>query len=235
MTDTISNDLSWLKHHIILLAIVIILVIGSVYGIESIIAKHDAAISSKDQTILQQQTAQTNMLAEKLQQDEQITAQQNAQLMAMNAQLSSYISKRDKETAIVVQKDATLSAVEAAQKIAEQTKAQPGEVVAQGDNVQLDLSVSRTVAANQDELPAVKADLADTQKQLTSETILYNNSQNDVYDQTELINAMKTQAADADKACKAEISTVKAKARKSKIKWFFIGLVTGVVGGHYIP
>jgi hypothetical protein len=230
----IITDLNYLKHHIILLIIVIILVIGSVYGIESIIAKHDAANSAKADAVLQQQTAQTNLLAQKLQQDELATAQQNAQLMAMNAQLSSYITQRDKAVAVVIQKDTTLSAVEAAQKIAMQTNAKPGEVIAQGDNVQMDLSVSRTVVANQDQLPVVQADLADTQKQLTSETTLYNGSQGSLYDTHQLIDAMKIQATDADNKCKADIKTAKAVARKSKLKWFSVGYVLGLVSAHFI-
>lgn len=234
MTDTISNDLSWLKHHIVLLVIVIVLVGASVYGIESIIARHDAVSSAKADIVLQQQTAQTNLLATKLQQDEQLSAQQNAQLMAMNAQLSSYITQRDKAAAIIVQKDATLSALEAAQKITVQTKAQPGEVVVQGDTVQMDLSVSRTVVANQDQLPVVQADLTDAKTEIRQGETVIENLQTVVLDGRNTIDSMKTQAVDADRACKAEVATVKAQARKSKLKWFLTGLITGIIGGRYI-
>ena len=233
--STVVKDITWLKTHLILLVIVIGLVIGSVYGIDSIIAKHDAANSAKDNVILQQQTAQTNLLAAKLQQDETVSAQQTAQLLAMNAQLTSYITQRDKALVPVLQKDTTLSAVDAAQKIAVQTKAQPGEVVAQGDTVQMDLSVSRTVVANQDQLPVVQADLADAKTEVRQGETVIEGLQTVVSDGRNTIDSMKQQAADADRACKAEVSTVKAQARKSKIKWFFIGLVTGIVGGHYIP
>lgn len=229
----INTDLNWLKHHIILLTIVIVLVGASVYGIESIIAKHDAATNSKWQVINQQNITQVQSLSDKIAANEALQAKQNAQETAIIAQLAVAISQRDKAVQVVIQKDATLSAVDAAQKIAQQTKAQPGEVVAQGDTVQLDLSVSRTVAANQDELPVVKADLSDVQKQLVSETKLYDNSQSTISDKTDLIAAMKTQEASADAACKAEIKSVKAEARKGKLKWFSIGYVLGLVSAHF--
>lgn len=234
MTDTITNDFSWLKNHIILLVIVVFLVIGLVYSIDSIIARHDAANSAQANVVLQQQTAQTNLLAAKLQQDETVSAQQTAQLLAMNAQLTSYITQRDKAIIPVLQKDTTLSAVDAAQKIAVQTKATSGEVIPQNDTVIVDLPVARNIVASLDQLPVTQADLSDTQKQLSSEIAIASNLQNNVTDGQKLIDSMRTQATDADKSCKAEIAVVKVQARKSKIKWFFAGVVAGLLGGRYI-
>lgn len=53
--------------------------------------------------------------------------------------------------------------------------------------------------------------------------------------QTQQITGLNTQIQDQDKACKAEVTSIKASARTSKIKWFFRGvgvgalLVTGLV------
>ena len=237
MTDVptvVKNDLTWLKTHAILVIIVVFLSLGAVYGIESIIAKHDAENAARWNNILHVQQAQTQAISDKLTADEKNWTQQNAQQEAVITQLTTLISQRDKNTAAQVQKDATLSAAEAAQKITQQTKAQPGEVSAQQDNVVLDLSVSRTVAAGLDQLPTVQADLSDTKKQLTSETTIATNLQNNVNEQQSLIDSMKKQADAADKSCKADITLVKAQARKSKIKWFLIGVVTGIIGSHYL-
>lgn len=220
---SLANELSWFKHHIILLAVVVVLVIGSVYGIESVIAKARSEESSKWQAISQAQTEQVKTLSDKLTVDESIRAQENAQQNAILVQLATAISQRDKAVAVQIQKDATLDAAGAAQKITQQTKAQPGEVVAQGNNVQMDLSVSRIVASNQDLLPAVQLDLTDTKKQLVSETTIANNYQSDVVQEADLVTSMKVQEASADKACKSEISNVKAQARKSKIKYLLFG------------
>ena len=237
MTDvptTIKTDLSWLKTHVILVIIVVVLSIGGVYAVESIIAKHDAENDAKWKTILQAQTAQTQLIQDKLTADEKNWTQANAQQETVITNLATLISQRDKTTTVQVQKDATLSASEAAQKITQQTKAQPGEISAQQDNVVLDLSVSRTVAAGLDQLPTVQADLSDTKKQLISETTIADNLQQNVNEQQSLIDSMKKESDAADKSCKASITLVKAQARKSKIKWFFIGVVVGIIGGHYI-
>lgn len=233
ITTTVKNDFSYIKHHIILLAVVVVLAFGAIYGIESIIASHDATSSTQWKAILQAQTAQTQVIANKLTIDEQTWTQQNAAQQAVIAQLASSIIQRDKATTVQVQHDATLSAVEAAQRIASQTKSQPGEVLAQGGNVQLDLPISRVVVASLDQLPAIQADLIDTRKQLVSETTVATNLQNNVDEQSTLIAVMKTQAIDADKSCKADIATVKAQARKSKLRWFGVGVIIGVIGAHF--
>ena len=40
--------------------------------------------------------------------------------------------------------------------------------------------------------------------------------------------------SDDDKACKAEVASVKADARKGKVKWFKIGYVAGLVSGLWL-
>lgn len=230
----ITSDLNWLKTHVILIFIVIALSLGTVYGVETLIAKHDAASADKWQAILTAQTAQTKAFADQLNADEKNWSQQNTQQEAIISQLAVAISQRDKTTAIQIQKDATLSATDAAQRISEQTKAKLGEVTAQGNNIQLDLSVSRTVVAGLDQIPALTADLVDTQKQLVSETTIADNLQSNLTEEKSLIESMKLESQDADKSCKAEISSLKADSRKGKLKWFWIGVVVGFVGARVL-
>lgn len=231
---TFTEDITWLKTHLLLLIIVVLLAFGSLYGIESIIAKHDTANSDQWKAILQAQTIQTQSIADKLAADEKTWAQQTAAQQAIISQLASSIVQRNNVLAGRIKQDSTLSATEAAQRISQLTAAQPGEVTAQGDTVQLDLSVSRTVTTDLDRLPVVQADLTDTQKQLSAQTVITTVLQSDIDDKQKLIDAMKTEAVDADKSCKAEITSVKASARKSKLKWFGIGFLIGLVSAHFI-
>jgi DNA mismatch repair ATPase MutL len=48
------------------------------------------------------------------------------------------------------------------------------------------------------------------------------------------ISALNLQITDDDKACKAEVASVKADARKGKVKWFKIGYVAGLVSGLWL-
>lgn len=231
---TLTEDMGWVKGHAILIFVVVGLSIAGIYTVENIISKHDDATNARWQAINQAQIAQVQTLSDRIAADEKERAQENAQQTAILANLATTIAQRDKTTAVVVQKDATLSASEAAQKIAQQTKAKPGEVVPQTDNVLVDLPMARVIAANLDQLPAIQADLSDTQKQLVSETTIATNLQGSIADKQKLIDAMNVAKNDADKACQANIASVKASARKSKWRWFGIGYVLGLASAHFI-
>jgi hypothetical protein len=196
--------------------------------------EHDKRLADASAQQVKTDQTQTQSIVDKLAADEKTWFQQNAAQQAVIVQLTNSIVQRDKTTATQIQHDATLSAVDAAQRIALQTRAQVGEVVAQNDNVILDLTTSRAVVASLDQLPTVQADLADTQKQLASETAVAANLQNNISGQEALIAAMKTQATDADKSCKVNISLLKAQARRNKFRWFGAGYVLGLVSAHFI-
>lgn len=230
ITSTLAKDYAWVIHHLLSLAIVGVLVIGGVYGTESLIAKHDVQNSAKYEAILATQTQQTQTLQKQLSTDEANWAQVEAQLLAQNAQLTKQITARNQAVAIQVQTDATLSATDAAARLTTQTHAAPGEVLASGNDVTIDLPITRAIVSDLDQLPVVQADLTDTKTQLANETVVATNAQTDAIDAKKVIAAQVTQMADADKACKADIATVKAQARKSKWKYLLFGgaIVEGV-------
>ena len=234
VTSTLLKDWHWLTQHLVALAIVVGLAFGGVYFVENLIAKHDAQNSAQYATILALQTQQTQTLQKQLSTDEANWAQVEAQLLAQNAQLTKQITARNQVTAAQVQTDASLSAQDSATRIAAQTHASAGEVTAQGNDVILDLPITRVVVASLDQLPAVESDLADTTKQLANETTVAANAQSDVADAKKVIASQTTQLADADKSCKAQIAVVNAKARRGKLKAFFIGAATvlGLWAGH---
>jgi hypothetical protein len=216
----ITNDLVWLKTHVILLIIVIVLTFGGVYGVESIIAKHDASNAAALNAI-------QKSLTDKLNADEKRWDDQNSAQQTLITNLSNAITQRDKTLADVIQKDATLTATQSATKIADATKAKAGEVTSSGDTVTVDLPIARTITTNLDQLPVLQQDLVDTKQQLASETIIADNRQ-------ELIDEMKKNEVAADNTCKANISNVKAQARKSKLKFFALGYLLGIVSAHFI-
>ena len=234
LNSTLTRDWAWLKAHLLGVAVIAVLVIGSVYGIESLVAAHDSATALHYNQILALQTQQTQTLQKQLSTDEANWAQVEAQLLAQNAQLTKQISQRNQAAAVQVQADASLSAQDSATRIAAQTHASVGEVTAQGNDVTLDLPITRVVVASLDQLPAVESDLADTTKQLANETTVAANAQSDVADAKKVIASQTTQLADADKSCKSQIAVVNAKARRGKLKAFFIGAATvlGLWAGH---
>lgn len=216
----ILSDLNYLKHHIILLIIVVGLAFGGIYGVESLVANHDIATQSKYELILKQQEQQTSTLEANWQVVE-------SQLLTQNSRLTQEMASANKNLAVQIQKNATLTAQEAAKQIQISTGSQPAEVTANGDNVVLDLLTARKVSDALVTLPVVQTELVDTTQQLKNTQTILTNTQADVVQQKQLV-------ADEITSCKAQIAVVKAQARKSKFKWFITGVVTGFIGKRLI-
>lgn len=232
--STIMHDLSWMKSHLLLVALIVILVFGTVYGIESLIAKHDSARESKDTQILTLITAQTTDLKARMTQDESAASIRDAQYAATIAQLSGAIGRQNQALVQQIKVNATLTASQTAQAISQKTQAQPGEVSAQGDNVLLALPVARTINSDLDKLSTTLVQLDEKQKQLDAQTGLTTDAILDSVNGKKVITSLETQMAQADKVCKDTISTVKAQARKSKLKWFGIGYLLGLGSARFL-
>lgn len=224
---TVKNDLTWVKGHIFLLVVVMILVFVGVFGILNVLEKHDKERATELQQILAAQTQQTQILTTKLTQDEANWSVENAANRQLISTLAQSITKRDSALANQAKTNATLSAEAASQRLTQQTAAGPGEIAAQGDTVTMDLPVTRQVVQLLDTLPVVQADLADTQKQLGAETVVATNLQANLTEQKDLVGSLQTQNTDQVKACAAQVKDLKAQARKGKAKWFGIGFISG--------
>lgn len=209
---TITDDLKWLRTHLILLVLVVGLAFGGVYSVESVVAKHDEATSSKYELILQQQEKQTAALEANWQAVQ-------AQLIAQNAQLSQAITSANKNLAVQIQKNATLTAQEAASQIATTTQ---GTASASGNNVVLDLLTARKVSDALVTLPVVQTELVDTTQQLKNTQTILTNTQADVVQQKELVKA------EVD-SCSAQIKVIKVHQRKNILKALGIGYVAGLL------
>lgn len=224
------RDWSWITHHLILLAVSAVMAVGAVYLVESLIAKHDVANASATAQILATQVAQTKAMQAQWEVDQAQWAQTEKALLSQNSQLAKTIETDHAQVVKQRTIDATLTAQEAATRLAQQTAAKPGEVVAQGDAVLLDLPITRSVVSNLDLLAGTQSELINTQTQLSNETTVANNATENVAEQTKIITSLKAQNVDEINSCKAQIAVVKAKDRKSKIKWFFSGVVVGFIG-----
>ncbi len=228
---TVKKDWTWLTSHIILLIIVVGLMVGAVYFVDSIVARHDAENSSKYSAILAEQVTQTKNLQNQLTADEAASAQRDVQYQAIISSLAQNIQKRDANAKKQQTTDAGLDVAGTASRLAEQTEATSGEITTSGNNVVLDLPIARRVVVDLDALPAAKADLDDAQKQLEAQNVLTADAIKDASDAKKVIAAQTLTLADSTKSCNAQISTLKANARKSKIKIFFVGFVSGFISG----
>lgn len=223
-------DWNYIKHHLLLVGLAVVLIAGAVYGVESISANRAKANDEKWQAILNSQIGQTELLKTQLAQNETKWAAVNAQLLATNQQLTVAISARDRQLSDQLKKNATLTAAEAAQRLEQQTGAKPGEIQTSGDTVVLNLPIARHLADSLDILVATQATLSDTKTQLANQIRVAENLTSNVAQQKDVIKGLETVIEDQKKACEAQVKDVKAQARKSRFKTFFIGVIVGFIG-----
>ena len=229
---SITEIKSWLLQHERLLIVLMVLLAGifTVNKIENVIASRDATRATVAEQALVSQKAIDAQLASN-------TATINAQYQSLletlnkqNATLANAITSRSAALTVQQGSDAKLPPSGLAQRIQELAAAPSGSVSAVGSTVVLEQPAAVAVVESLDSIPVLTSNLNDT-KQIASNLTQELDKANVLG--TALgaqVNGLNIQLKDSDTACKTEIASVKAKARKSKLRWFLIGVVTGFVG-----
>jgi hypothetical protein len=223
---SIAADWRWVTNHLILLAAAGLLVFGAVRFTDGILEKHAAAEDQKWQGILASQQTATQTLLKQTADHEAEWQKENQQQTSLIAHLSSSIQKRDEQTSQTIKQDATLDTKSAAEKLSSQINF---PVSANVDNsVSIGLDGVRVVVQKLDSIPALQADLSDSTKEIDAQKTIITNLTSDVAEQKASVGSVQAQLAAQITADKKELAEAKAVARKSKARWFFAGVVTGV-------
>jgi len=196
---------------------------------------HSAAVADKKSlqadAVLQQQTVINNNLAAQVKSQGDTLTQLVVQVSQENAALLQAIQVRSTATAVQVVKDKTLPLPELATRWENLASLQPADITATSSGLLLSDSGSRLTVQALENLPTLTQNLADTQA-------IVQNKDSQISSMTEFQGTLQTQVkglnlqiTDADKACKLQVSAVKADARKSKMKWFLTGIGIGIGGG----
>lgn len=212
ITQRVSNDLSWARHHALVMLLAILFIFGAVYGIESLVAKHDAQTASQSQLVLAALTAA----------DKEQFAGIQAQILTLTQQNTNLVNsmlQRDKQTVIQQKKDTTLDAAGSATRLME-LEHDKGMAIAQGNQVTMDLPLSRAVILDLDAMAPLQADNRDLQSQLNNEHVINTGLNTESTKKDELLAA--TVKADKDK-----LDSCQSDARKGKTKYLIIGTILG--------
>lgn len=231
--NVVKKELSWIAHHLILVGALIGVLFLGVYGVETLIEKHDEKKAQQANVALQVVVDQVKKLEDHQSQNDAAVAQREAARDALIQSLVATIAKRDAALDQQIKKNATLTAQQAAARLSEQYKAQPGEVIASGDTVVADLPLARSFVNTFDQLTVCSANYSDTQKQLAAEQARTSDLKTQVADRDATIVGKNTELGKQKDKYEADIKVIKDKARKSKLKWFGTGVVTGL-GLKYI-
>lgn len=226
MFTSISNTI---KLHERLILIVLFLVTVVYLGHKYLVYAADTAKLNADTAVqtLAKQTADNKALADESKQREAQYVSLVTTLAAENAQVLSAMAQRTQATVVQQKVDKTLPLPELANRWAALGNFSPAEITNQPTGLLVSDAASRTTVQNLEEIPTLTQNLADQKKiadakdtQLASLTGVNNG----LVDQ---VSGLTLQAKDSEKACKAEITSVKASARKSKWKWFGVGVGIG--------
>lgn len=209
-----------LKSHIVSVCLIVALAFGGIYGVESLVAKHDSATATRYEVLAKQQSDQNAQLQANIQ-------KRLDSLEAQNAVLTLALSKRQTVEVTIPTTNGSLSAQETATKLVDTTNAKPGEVTALQDALTVDLPVAHVLLDDAQLVPLLQADKADLSKELV------NSNQALSLEKTAHTSDNTTGAANL-KACQVEIVSVKAQARKSKLRWFAVGYASGWISRKFV-
>lgn len=238
----VENDLAWMKLHFIAILVFLGLltagVLGAVSLIEHLEEAHDvriAAVQLKAENV--DTSAQQALVAElaKEHADDQV---RDAQQSALIQSLISQMQQQHAATAKQVATDSTLDAQAAASRLVSQTRVSPSEAMVNGDNVTMDLPMTRTVVADLDNFTQAQSDVTNLQDQLAAQQTLTTDAKTELgtsngiiaTDKTELIQTIKADNA----ACVASTKVAVDEERNKGNKRTFWGTVIGIITGYAI-
>ena len=227
---------TWLQKHERLLIVALVLLAGS-WGTNHLLNNMASADKTKADVAVAALNTQKATDAQLALQSAQVQAQYQTmvtQLTAQNVELAKAVSSRN--TGLQAQKgtDASLPLEALATRLQTLSQAPVGSISVAQNSLTLTQPGAIAITQTLEEVPVLQANLKDTQQ-------LADNSSKELAQSNLVIGSLNTQVAgltlagvDADKACKAEVASVKASARKSKVRWFKIGFFTGLITGIYV-
>ena len=221
---------SWFKAHekILIVAILALttLFLGNKF-LDTVATRDRAAATQAAQVLTQQQTLNQTLAAQVA------AAQQNnqaliVQLSQQNAVLQTQQTQRTVVLTQQVATDKTLPLPDLGNRWAQLTKAQPGDITANTNGLEVTPAAAVATVTQLEQLPVAQSNLDDVTKQ--------RDNLNQELDSTKTLNSslvtqvdgLNTQIKDEGVSCKAQIASVKADARKGKLKSFGIGVGVGV-------
>ena len=232
---TIATISTYVKAHerLVLAGIAAVLLWFAVGHVESIIAAHDNANLTQAKVVAQSQADKTAALAAQV---EQQSAQyqalatkldaQNAALVAANTQLATALAQRQKT-------DATLPPSGLAERWHQLVPQVTTSDVSAGQMTVNTPGVSATVQ-QLEQVPVLTAQVANQSKELGNAQNLLTASNRQVTTLNTDVGSLRVQLSDNAKVCDARVKVESDKVHKARRRWFVIGYVAGFLSRQYI-
>lgn len=228
-TDTvISKDWTWIKTHLALLAVVIILAVGSVYFIEKVIADHDHERAIELQSIAQQIAQQNQTLQQQTKAQIDSLTQTNLALQQEIGSLANAIATRDSQLQKTQQQVPTLTPDQLSAEWSTRIK-NAGKITPTPNGYTADQAAAVATVQALESVPVLEQDKHDLQTANANLTNQVANSESK-YDLEVKAHVSDNTSCQADlKSANAQLKDVKAQNRKRNIILAIIGFAAGVV------
>jgi hypothetical protein len=220
----IEKDFTWVKHHLILVGVLLLAVFAGVWGVQGIIDKHDQAKDLQFHEELAAARQDTKQALTTMASHDAEIEQREAARDALVKSLIAQVSLRDAQLQDVLKKNAALTAQQAAARLIEQYNALPTQAQAQGDSVLVDLPLTRQIVSTKDSLTACQGNLKDTQVLLGQEQARTADLKTQVADRDKTITAKDVELG-KQKQADGEDKKIAVNNEKKKHKWYaFAGM-----------
>jgi len=227
----IAESKTWLQKHTLL--IMGVLVIGlSVFVIQKYLDYVVKSDQNKAQIALSQLEAQKASNDKTLAQAQQTLADYKTALdvySKQNAELTAAITKRTSTAVVQQRQDATLTPTALGTRWKELIN-KPG-ITETSTGFSVDDDAGLATVQQLELVPVLEANLSDEQAKEENDQKELGKASAVIDQGKDLVSGLQLQLTDQDKSCKIQLQTEKDKSRKSRLRWFGAGFVTGFIGG----
>lgn len=219
----------WLKSHEKILIVAIIAIASMFLGgkyLDHVADRDRANATQAAQVLTQQQTINQTLAAQVA-----IAQKNNQDLIIQLSQQNAILQTQQVQRQVVytqqVTADKAMPLPDLGNRWAQLAKLNPGDITATTQGITVTPQGALQTTTMLEQLPVAQSNLDDVTKQ--------RDNLNTELDSTKTVNSslvtqvagLQTAAVDQDKACKAEITSVKADARKGKLRSFLYGVGVG--------
>lgn len=221
----------YIKKHETMLVVILaaVLITGGYSRLLGYLEHRDAQAATRSQIELQAQQQENARLVEQTAQTVKEYQSLVKQLTVSNQQLLGQQSKRNTETKTQQAADRVLPPTEVANRWSNLINLPTEQIQPTESGYTVSPGVAVETLVQLESVPTLTVDLHD-EKQITlnKDQQLEGLNTVNIALNTEL-EGLRAEILKQDKACKDEITLVKAQARKSKLRWFFVGAIVGAI------
>jgi len=229
ITKEFNKDKSWVLAHERILIIFAVLFFAAFMG--NLWINHSAEVASEKavaaQQVLQEQINTNVNIAAQLKDEVKAYKETLATLTAQNAALVQSIQQRQVATQKQQKIDQTLPLPDLGKRLEKVAGITTPEVKATTTGLEISEAGSRAITQLLETVPQLQQDVKALQQEVGNKDIQIASLNSLVNSLNTQVDGLKKELVDKDKACTAQINEVKAKARKSKIRYFLVGLGVG--------